>query len=113
MSALSGYRAWVLQRLTALYLAVYMIIGLGCFAVFGGPADGAAWRALFSAPWMNLFTLGFFLALVWHAWIGIRDVIVDYVRPVRARFVVLCAFGIGLSLCAVWAVRVLFNAMVF
>lgn len=111
MSALSAHKAWVAQRLTAVYLAVYLIIGLGCLAVYGVPADAAAWRRLFSGPWMNLFTLGLFLALIWHAWIGIRDVILDYVHPVWIRFALLVFFGAGLLLCALWAGRILFNAM--
>ena len=108
---LSAHKAWAVQRLTAVYLAAYVLIGLGCLAVYGGPVDAAAWRELFSGPWMNLFTLGFFLALIWHAWIGIRDVILDYARPVRIRIALLVLFGAGLLLCAVWAGRILFNAM--
>lgn len=111
MNALSGHKAWLVQRLTALYLAVYTLIALACLAVFGLPADAAAWRALFAGPGMNLFTLGFFLALIWHAWIGVRDVVVDYVHPVWIRLAVLSFFGIGFLLCAVWASRALFNAM--
>ena len=111
MSALSGHKAWVVQRLTALYIAAYILIALGCLLVNGGPDNAAQWRGLFSSAAMNLLTLGFFLALLQHAWIGIRDVILDYVRPVWVRFAVLILFGAGLLLCAVWVGRVLFNAM--
>ncbi|MGB0720898.1 MAG: succinate dehydrogenase, hydrophobic membrane anchor protein [Gammaproteobacteria bacterium] len=111
MSKLSGLNAWILQRLTAIYMAVYIFISLISLAVNGLPDGAAQWQGLVAKGWFNLALLVFVLALIYHAWIGIRDVIVDYIHPVWVRFTVLTVFASGLLVCAVWSARILFNAL--
>ena len=56
-------------------------------------------------------TLLFVAALLIHAWVGIRDIILDYVHPFGARLVVLSLFALMLITSGLWAARVLFNAI--
>jgi succinate dehydrogenase / fumarate reductase flavoprotein subunit len=90
----SGLKAWVLQRATAVYLALfatYLIFKFG-FAV---PADHAALVDWASTPWVALGLLVFVPVTLSHAWVGFRDLFMDYVRrqPAHHR-----AFPNGVSL---------------
>ncbi len=106
---LSGLRAWTIQRISAIYIALFTFAVMTGLLMNGMPADHAAWKALLSSPLVNLAVMAFFLALLMHAWIGARDVIIDYVHPLAARFTVLALAAIFLIVCGLWAARVLLN----
>lgn len=104
---LSGFRAWALQRISALYILVYVMIALFCLLWYGLPDSYVEWRGLFAGSGFNLATLGLFAALLSHAWVGARDIIVDYVHPDGWRFALLAMLGLVLVLCGLWVLRVL------
>jgi len=103
-----GYRAWFLQRVSALYivLCLLFIIGFVCIS----PVNSfEQWRSFFYSPVTNILILLFFIAIMVHAWIGIRDVVLDYVHSVVLRLIalnILMAFLISMS---VWASYILFT----
>ncbi len=102
----SGYRAWLLQRVSALYMAlflVYFLFGI----VAGGAADYEQWRSWIGSLPMALATALFFLALLGHAWVGIRDVFIDYVKPVALRFALLVGLALFLIAMGLWVVKAL------
>lgn len=104
-----GLRAWLLQRFTAVYLLLflaYLALHFGRTPV----ADYAAWRAWLADPLVNLATGLFALSLLIHAWVGIRDVIMDYVRHTGLRVALLAAVALTLAGCGLWVLRVLFLA---
>lgn len=74
----TGLRAWLLQRLSALYLAGYTLWATVYFLRYP-IADYAAWQALWQGPVMGTGAVLLFLALLVHAWVGVRDVILDSV----------------------------------
>jgi len=90
--ASSGLRPWLLQRLSAVYLAGYLLCSAVAWA--GGVADFAQWQAWFAQPLVNAASLLFLVALLGHAWVGTRDVLMDYVHPLGLRFVLLSVFGL-------------------
>jgi succinate dehydrogenase / fumarate reductase membrane anchor subunit len=94
---LSGLRAWTLQRLTAIYLLGF--IAMLAWRLVAEPVDDhAAWVALWRGPWMASATLLAAASLGVHAWVGARDVVLDYVRPASARPVVLAVLALVLGL---------------
>lgn len=107
---ISGLRAWMLQRLSALYLAGYALWATIFFLLNPIP-DHAAWRALWAQPAMAIGATLLFMALLVHAWVGIRDVILDYVRPPLLRLALLALLWVWLLLLAVWLVRILIGVM--
>ncbi|WP_019583597.1 succinate dehydrogenase, hydrophobic membrane anchor protein [Thioalkalivibrio sp. ALE16] len=109
MKLLSGQRAWLLQRITAVYVGVYVILALGFF-VLAAPADHAAWLAVMGHPVVGLLTAVFVLLLWLHAWIGLRDVVMDYVQAPGSRLVVFVLGGGGLLLTGLWAFFILIRA---
>jgi succinate dehydrogenase / fumarate reductase membrane anchor subunit len=102
----TGLRAWLLQRLSALYLSGYLLWALVYFSLH--PVnDYAAWRALWMQPSMAIGTALLFIALLVHAWVGVRDVILDYVRPPLLRLSLLALLWGWLLVLAVWLARIL------
>ncbi|WP_028491923.1 succinate dehydrogenase, hydrophobic membrane anchor protein [Thioalkalivibrio sp. ALE19] len=109
MRLLSGQRAWLLQRITAVYLGVFSVLMLGYF-IFFAPADHARWLAFVGHPLVGLLTALGVLSLLLHAWIGLRDVIMDYVHPFGTRLTVLTLSATGLLVLGLWAFAILFKA---
>lgn len=91
----SGLKAWLLQRLSALYIALFGLYFLFVL-LFDAPQSHAAWREWVGGPLMSLALVIFFIALVTHAWVGMRDVIVDYARPLWLRLTLLSGVGVVL-----------------
>jgi succinate dehydrogenase / fumarate reductase membrane anchor subunit len=74
-----GTRDWLAQRITAAIMAVYTLIALFLFAS-RAPFTYESWKALFAQEWMRVATLLFAASLAWHAWVGVRDILMDYVK---------------------------------
>src|SRR4051812_17988312 len=79
-----GVKDWLAQRVTAIVMAVYTIILL---AVFFSAKDFTydGWAGLFAQQWFKLFTFVTFLGLFYHTWVGVRNIWMDYVKPVSVR----------------------------
>jgi succinate dehydrogenase / fumarate reductase membrane anchor subunit len=105
----TGLRAWVVQRATAIYLGLFFVYLLVHWLI-APPADYAAWRAWIGHPLMGTALLLFVVALLLHAWVGMRDILIDYVQPIALRVGLLAAVGLGLVACALWATVVLLLA---
>lgn len=74
-----GTRDWLAQRVTAAIMAVYIVVVLALVAS-RAPFTYETWKALFAQGWMRVATLLFALSLAWHAWVGARDILMDYVK---------------------------------
>ena len=105
----TGLRAWTIQRISAIYLLLFITYLIWHFAV-APPASFEQWRDWVSAPVTSLAILVFFFSLLVHSWVGIRDVLIDYVHPLALRVTLLSLFGFGLTACGLWAMRVVFLA---
>jgi succinate dehydrogenase / fumarate reductase membrane anchor subunit len=105
----SGLKAWVVQRASAVYLALFIAYLLLYFTL-APPADHAALAAWASRPWVSAAFLLFIPLLLAHAWIGIRDVLIDYVHPIGARVILLGLFALMLLGSGLWAMKALIVA---
>lgn len=106
-----GLRSWLLQRISAAYMALF-IVYLVVYFVLRAPASHSAWQGWLSHPAVSVASAGFLLALLLHAWIGMRDVVLDYVHPVAVRLLVLTLIAIVLLGCGLWGLRVLLLAAI-
>ena len=102
----TGLRAWLLQRLSALFMLGFLVFLLIHFWVTR-PRSYVAWHDWMLSPGVSLSASIFFAALLVHAWVGLRDVILDYVRPPAVRAGVLALLLLGLMALGLWAVRIL------
>lgn len=103
-----GLRAWIWQRGSAIYLLVYLLVA-GVMLWWRPPMSHEAWRALMAQPAMTLATAIFFGALLIHAWVGGRDVLIDYARPFALRLVLLSVLALMLGASGLWALKALLN----
>ena len=106
MRVFSGQRAFVLQRLTALALLAY-VAGSALRLAFGAPLALEQWRAWAARP-AGAALIGLLAAAVLlHAWVGVRDVVLDYVHPLALRLAVLGAAAAGLVFLGLWTALIL------
>ncbi len=73
-----GWRDWLAQRVTAIVMALYTVVLLALFLT-GNNFSYEAWAGIFAMQWFKLLTFSVFVALFYHAWVGMRDVWMDYV----------------------------------
>ncbi len=99
----------MLQRLSALYLTAYTIYLLLHFAL-QAPADYQAWQSWVAKPAVGISAALFFLALLLHVWVGLRDILMDYVHSLALRLSLTAMLMLGLGACGLWALRILWQA---
>ena len=103
-----GLRDWLSQRITAVVMALFTLALLLQF-IFGGPVGYDSWAGIFSRQWMKVLTFVVIIALAWHAWVGMRDVWMDYIKPLGLRLLAQVFTIVWLVACAGWAVQVLWR----
>lgn len=101
-----GLRAWILQRLSAIYMAIYLVFFVFHILMYP-PQTYHDWSGWLSGPIVSISTALFFIALLVHAWVGTRDVVMDYVKPLALRFSLLSLIGLVLLACGLWVLRIL------
>ena len=105
-----GLRDWLAQRVTGALMALFTVIVLVDLLFTSGPIGYDKWSGLFAAQWMKVLTFSVILALAWHAWVGVRDVLMDYVTSlVWLRLVLQIVAIVWLVGCAGWAIQVLWR----
>ena len=105
-----GLRDWLAQRVTGVLMALFTIIVLGQLMLSSGPIGYDKWAGIFSSQWMKVLTFSVILALLYHVWIGMRDIWMDYVTSaVWLRLVLQVATIVWLIGCAGWAILVLWR----
>ena len=108
-SSHSGLRDWLIQRVTAVVMAVYCIFFVAVL-LLQPSLDYISWKALFAHQWMRLATLIFLLSLFYHAWIGVHDIFIDYVQPAGIRATLGAAAILALAFYALWSINILWGA---
>jgi succinate dehydrogenase / fumarate reductase, membrane anchor subunit len=103
-----GLRDWLAQRITAIVMAVY-IVGFAVVLSCTKPATYDAWRSLFAQSWMRVATLLFAVSLVWHAWVGVRDILMDYIQPTAVRLSLQVLTLLLLAVYLGWTVQILWR----
>ena len=103
-----GLRDWLIQRVTAVVMAVYSMALVG-YLLWQPYLDYGVWTGLFSSLAVRTFTLLFLLSLFWHAWIGVRDIVMDYVKPAGVRLVIHTLVILAMIVYAIWSVQILWG----
>ena len=82
-----GLFDWLAQRVTAIVMALYALF-LAAVALYHGGIDHPLWRALFAHGGFRIASFLFMAALLYHAWVGAREIYMDYLKPVALRLTV-------------------------
>jgi succinate dehydrogenase / fumarate reductase membrane anchor subunit len=122
-----GLRDWLSQRVTAVLMALFTVVVVAQVLwpwyvrdPLGERVKDAAgkfiavtgydkWAGIFAPQWMKVLAFSVIVALLWHAWVGMRDVFMDYVKPVGLRLALQVFTIVWLTGCAGWAVQVLWR----
>ena len=99
----------MVQRISAIYLAVFLVYFVAAL-VLGKPWSAPAWHAWMTHPVMRITSAGFIFAVVAHAWVGMRDIVFDYIHHLGLRLVMIALIGLVLGGSGLWALRVLMVA---
>ncbi len=103
-----GLRDWLAQRVTAAVMAVYTLF-VAIFLLRQVSFGYDIWIELFSGNAMRTFSMLFLLSLFYHAWIGVRDIVMDYVKPAGIRLLVHVLVILALILYVIWSVQILWG----
>ncbi len=103
-----GLRDWLVQRATAVLMALFTLAVI-VQVLMPGPMGYDKWAGIFAAQWMKVLTFTVIVAMAWHAWVGTRDIWMDYVKSAGLRLVLQVATIVWLVGCAGWAVQVLWR----
>ena len=103
-----GLRDWLSQRITAALMALFTL-AVVVQVLLPGPLGYDRWAGIFSRQWMKVLTFVVIVALLVHVWVGMRDVLMDYVKPVGARLALQVGTIVWLVGCAGWAIQVLWR----
>ena len=103
-----GLRDWLMQRITAVVMAVYTPLFL--MALSGAmPLTYESWKGLFAQGGMRFATFLFLVSVFLHAWVGMRDILMDYVKPAGIRFALQMLVVVALIGYCGWAVQILWR----
>ena len=104
-----GLRDWLLQRLTAVYLACFLVYLMVHF-YRQLPVSYPQWQNWIAHPAMSVASALFILAVLLHGWVGMRDVVLDYIHSLRLRLLVLSLIALLFIGCGLWALQILMRA---
>ena len=107
-TSFTGLKAWWVQRVSAVYMLLFVLFLLYSFALQPLRAF-SQWHAWMARPVTSVAFLILFTALLGHMWVGMRDVLMDYVKPVGIRLVLQILVIVWLLGCAGWAIQVLWR----
>lgn len=103
-----GLRDWLAQRVTACLMALFTLVVI-VQLLLPGELGYERWAGIFSRQWMKMLTFVVILSLLIHAWVGIRDVLMDYVKAVGVRLALHVATLVWLVGCVGWAIQVIWR----
>ena len=103
-----GLRDWLVQRVTAVLMGLFTAVLL-VQLLMPGALGYERWAGIFAAQWMKVLTFVVIVALAWHVWVGMRDIWMDYIKPVGVRLGLQVFTIVWLVGCAGWAVQVLWR----
>ncbi|MBU2642749.1 MAG: succinate dehydrogenase, hydrophobic membrane anchor protein [Thiobacillus sp.] len=108
LGARGGTGSWLLQRGTALGMALAVPLFIGAL-VLHAPFDFASWRAFVSLVPVRLALLLAGMALALHAWVGMRDIFMDYVHPVMLRLLLMGLVILVLLASVLWLATIVWG----
>ena len=108
---LQGLRPWIIQRVSAVFIAAVIVYIVGVLLLCD-PLNENDWAAWVATPYNNILIGLFIIAILWHTWIGIRDIILDYVPNVVGRLLVLTLVAGTLIGSGLWGFKALFMVLI-
>ncbi len=106
---MTGLRAWLVQRASAVYMLGFIVWALVRWQL-EPPRSYVAWHAWLSGAGIAIATAVFAVVLLAHAWVGLRDVMLDYIASLTLRVASLALLATALLAIAAWVFAILVRA---
>ena len=104
-----GIRDWLAQRVTAVLMVLFTLLVLARIIFSKGPIGYDLWAGIFSPQWMRALTFTVIISLLYHVWVGMRNVFMDYIKPATLRLCLQMFTIVWLVACAGWGIQVLWR----
>ena len=105
----NGIHDWLLLRAAAILITLYILYILG-FVVMTGTLTYDVWRGFFASSFTKVFTLLTLLSILVHGWIGMWQVLTDYIKPVAIRLMLQLVVVVALLVYAIYGTVVVWGA---
>lgn len=103
-----GLTDWLAQRITGGVMAVFtLVMAVGLMRGVG--SSFVSWRAFMSSGHMKFVSFLFIVSLCWHAWVGVRDIWMDYVQPAGIKLALHVLTLLALLGYAGWATQIIWR----
>lgn len=103
-----GLLDWLIQRVTAIAMAIYILLVIVLLLSFS-PHEYTDWKVIFSNQWVRISSFLFFISLCWHAWIGVRNILMDYIHQTSTRLIIQVLVIFSLFYYVVWAIEIIWS----
>jgi succinate dehydrogenase / fumarate reductase membrane anchor subunit len=104
----SGLRDWLIQRVSAVVLGVYIIF-LSLYIFSHPQLDFIDWSGLFAHQWMRYFSMLALVSLIFHSWVGVWTIATDYLKDVSVRLIFLTLVVLALLVYLFWGLDIIFK----
>ena len=105
-----GLRDWLAQRITGVLMALFTVVVIAK-VLLADTIDYYSWSGIFSSQWMKTLTFVVIVSLLYHAWVGMRDIWMDYIsNSIALRLAFHAATILWLVGCAGWAAQIIWRA---
>ncbi len=104
-----GVRDWLAQRISAVLMGVFTLLILVRVVLSKGPVGYDLWAGIFWPQWMRALTFAVIISLLYHVWVGMRNIFMDYIKPPMLRLCLQMFTIFWLVACAGWAIQVLWR----
>lgn len=102
-----GLKDWIIQRATAVIMLAYTAALILFLLAMPSGHDG--WKLLLGQTWVKVLTQTTLLALFMHAWVGVRDLWMDYIKPVGLRLTLHTLTAVWLVSCFIYSLKVVWG----
>lgn len=103
-----GLRDWLAQRVTAVVMIIYTLMLLGMLVTLPR-IDFSDWKALWTSGALRYATVVFLASLFYHAWVGVRNILMDYVKNTGLRLTLHVLVILALTWYAAWSLQILWG----
>ncbi|MBV4368685.1 succinate dehydrogenase membrane anchor subunit [Erwinia sp. BNK-24-b] len=104
----NGVHDWLLVRATSIVMTVYIVYILGFF-VMTDTLTYDIWRAFFASSVTKVFTLLTLFSILMHGWIGMWQVLTDYIKHLATRLLLQMAIVVALFVYAIYGTVVVWG----
>lgn len=105
----NGIHDWLLLRAAAIVMTLYVLYILG-FIVMSGTLTYDIWRGFFASSFTKVFTLLTLFSILVHGWIGMWQVLTDYIKPLAMRMMLQLVIVVALLVYAIYGTVVVWGA---